>query len=216
MNCPSCNGWLPDSAKICDFCGADFMVEPFPVDWPAYSELSSVSPPLTTEELSTFAHETIPNNIPNKKSYYMKKWRKELEGKKALAGFNWAAFFTGSYWFIWRKSYAFALLLYISRLILSFGLRASLYLAHISSRLSNLIVSGIGTLIAIAIGLCANHFYLLRAVRITRQSRIQFNNHKEQLSFIHSKGGTNPIALYVAIVFGVAVYFLANLRLHRI
>ena len=62
------------------------MVEPFPVDWPAYSELSSVSPPLTTEELSTFAHETIPNNIPNKKSYYMKKWRKELEGKKALAG----------------------------------------------------------------------------------------------------------------------------------
>lgn len=114
----------------------------------------------TTAELRAFVGQNA--------DYYVEKWTPQ-GGSGRRFGFNWAAFFFGFSWLVYRRMYRRALLLLVGleavQLLLYFSLRAIVPASSVPADASNwkLIERLSNLLVSIIVGNVANRWYLEHA-----------------------------------------------------
>ena len=116
--------------------------------------------------------------VQKNQKFYEEKFRKMDETGKSIS-WNWAAFFMGIYWMIYRKMYFKAIAFFILSVVAS-------HTPYIGTILNFAILIGIG--------IYANALYLDHVRENIKKINILFPNNKEEI--IKKKGGTNlPLAL---------------------
>ena len=143
--------------------------------------------------------------------YYLEQWRRFGDASGSVASFNKAAFFTAGLWLIYRKLYVPALWL-LAVLVADITLTIYLEDSRIVpagviaawDRFSPFIYGGV-------IGAFGNYWYWRKFRRIENQSISESPDPAIQNEFLRSKGGTNPIGVWIVVIASVALIALAFL-----
>jgi hypothetical protein len=130
--------------------------------------------------------------------YYLRRWR-EMDERRCVTSWNWAACFASAYWLVFRKMWL-ALALFI--------------LANIAVSLLGAAIPGLGpftpvllVLLTFVTGGYGNHFYRRRIEKL-----VASGGAPEQLA---KRGGTSPLALIAALALTVALIAAAAKPLLR-
>lgn len=162
------------------------------IDNESINNTNSTSDNISKEEFAAFisSHNT---------NYYLDYTDKIKTNNKFLS-WNWACFFLGPYWLLYRKLYAFA---------------AILLVVNISSSL--LIPGAFSFIIRIVLSMFANAIYLNHAIReiSTVKTIIGDSSTTQYINTLHKKGGVNLVAplilisvyiLVIVIIFAVFLF----------
>ena len=128
--------------------------------------------------------------IQRNQKFYEEKFKKMNDtGKKA--SWNWAAFFLGVYWMIYRKMYFKAGAFFILSLVAS----STPYIGGI-----------LNFAVLVGIGIYANALYMDHIDQNIEKVKLLFSDNKEKV--IKQIGGTNlPLALGVYIILLFSLFF---------
>ena len=144
--------------------------------------------------------------------YYRNRWRRFHEKPGSIASFNWASCLGQILWLAYRKLYApllWAVIISIAYVSLWIYVDDE---QLVSEDLSDA-WSWIFSLVYLAVfGFFGNYWYWRKYRKVERQASSSRSDKEAQLQYIRSKGGTNPIGVWiVAIVLlmpvGWAVYW---------
>lgn len=168
-----------------------------------------MGPPLRTAELRAYAGEPRGTwGDGSTKDYYLRKWRRILEGRSSWAGFNWAAGFFGINWCFWRRLYLTGVLLVVAEFAASFfvGVAVVIGMGIRTPSHPALVASGYLSLLAVRIvfGALANRLYLRRATRAVAKARTREPDADARLALLRERGGTSGWGLAVSLAFSVA------------
>lgn len=121
--------------------------------------------------------------IQNNANFYKRKFQKMDETEKSIS-WNWAAFFMGIYWMVYRKMYFKAGAFLLLSLVAS-------YTPYIGSILNLCVLVGIGVF--------ANALYKDHVENSIKKASMLFPGKEEQA--LESKGGTNlPITIGIGVI----------------
>ena len=138
----------------------------------------------------------IPNSNTNTEDDDLLKAFTGKNSDKILAGnFNFAAFFSGSIYFFYRKMYLYGVILFIIEMILSNLLK------------SQLITIVIGLMLSFIVGLKTNQLYVNHARKKIRKIKKNGTSNEEIKSNCIKKGGTS-IASAILFVVTVIIIFV--------
>lgn len=153
-------------------------------------------------------------------SYYFRQWRRLITNnpKQYLslslvpqAGLNWAAFFLGFFWFMYRKMYLFGAMLIILTTIEAFA-EDFLFIYVFGLEETPAGISFVLTMmVSLVTGLYANQVYLLHANRQIHKQQTNTNNHDDTLKNLSRSGGTSllppllTLVVFVGFVFGIVM-----------
>ena len=143
---------------------------------------------------------TIESFVVKNTDYYFDRWRSIEHGNPLWLNFNWAAFFAGVMWMLYRKLYPQVGIL-ILVLIANIGIFTYLEEAGIES--SGLVAFWdlvFPILVTSVIGFYGNYWYLQRFHRFDEMAQNQSPDPSIQESYLRTKGGTNAIGVSVAIL----------------
>ncbi len=138
--------------------------------------------------------------VVKKTDYYSDKWQSIGYGTTPRVSFNWAAFFASGLWMLYRKLYPQVGIL-ILVLIAASGIFTYLEVAGIE--LSGLVAFWdlvFPILVTSVIGFYGNYWYLQRFHRFDEMARNQSPDPSIQESYLRTKGGTNAIGVWAAIL----------------
>jgi len=131
-----------------------------------------------------------------RKDYYLDKLSKYEKGKKLI--FNYSTLLFGLFWFLYRKMYLEAIIIYL--FITLETLFEDLYLKQLIGEEETIIFKIIFTLIfLICMGFSGNLLYLKKAERIINKSKEKYPDFEEQKNFVIKKGGTSFILVGIII-----------------
>jgi hypothetical protein len=123
--------------------------------------------------------------IGTNRDYYLSKWNRH-KGKEWFVSWNWAGFFFGCLWLLYRKMYVLFFAIYFSIVFFSYFLP----------------ISGIG--MAMLTGMYGNAFYRRHTTRKIREIRSSVDpEHQERM--IKEEGGTSVLAVFGGIVLIVVI-----------
>lgn len=130
---------------------------------------------------------------------YLDKWSGLIEGSSRFAGFNWAAFFFGTLWFVYRKLYIWAIVVFLVSLATADLLAFVLLLVAPETSLPAVgiaTVLGEFLLIRLPAGLFANVIYFRKAAIAVQDAHAHSEGERE--AYLRKKGGTNEMLMWGA------------------
>lgn len=160
--------------------------------------------------------------VKTKADYYLPRWAPLISSGSGRAGWNWAAFFLGAFWFPYRKMYKATFLLYAVS-IGEFLLEQAVFVGIMGLPEPPLLVSAVATFtIAGVCGLYANSWYLSHVRGKVEEAERQGHSGNDLLRSLAARGGTSlaaSVGIFVGFVaggsavllaFGIAVMVLLN------
>ena len=171
--------------------------------WPSAPGGESLRPPLSTQDLRSFAGEPARVGLLRPAAeYYVPRWSAALSHGAPHAGFNWAAAFFGSNWCFWRKLYGLGLVILAAELVTSVLLALILVEATgTTPEPGALGATGWAALLPVRalLGRYANTLYLSRAIESVAAAREEHATPEEQQALIANLGGTSWLVLGIAL-----------------
>ena len=144
-----------------------------------------------------------------RKSYYLDKWAKLRNGQKF--SFNVFAFLFGLFWFMYRKMYIEAIIVFVAIIAESF--LEELILTNNIGQDTRKVISIVGIIvIATIIGFLGNYFYLRKADRIIQVAKKKYTDNEQQKIFLKKKGGISFIFLIIILVIILLLFAYNNYR----
>ncbi len=128
--------------------------------------------------------------VQRNKNYYKNKFEKMKKSGKSIS-WNWAAFFMGIYWMIYRKMYFKAAAFLLLNIIATNTPHIGVYL---------------NTAVLVGIGIFGNALYLDHVEEKIEKAKIIFPHNKEEV--LAKRGGTN-----LPLVVGLSVAHVATLSI---
>ena len=182
--CPKCKLENPESAEVCD-CGYNFATKEVgkPIHKAEPPKAQTVNKPVmyefkvASQDLEMYVGE-------QKQAYYMSKWSKLDVNRKFFRywSWNWAAFFFGPFWFIYRKMYLWGILILAIPIILSYILPTNRSVCA-----------------SLFFGACANWLYLSTAEKEIMKIRSSVREELCERRVIE-KGGTNIAGCILSVI----------------
>lgn len=192
INCLECNASISDQALQCPQCG---YVQGAPASIPTAPEPAS--------EASASDDELLDAAIgPTNKSYYRPKFDRFAAGQGSVS-WNWPSFFVTIFWMLYRRMYAYALLLiFVMPIVLVmtavvFGVIAGDDSVAVSTYYLLSTVIGF-----IVIPMFANRLYYRHATRKIARAKAIYSDKEDQLREVYRTGGTGGAGIIVAVIFG--------------
>ena len=181
--CKNCGAWVEDDDRFCEHCGNNLssVDDPVVIDVePEVVEAEIVMPPKRYDSPAADAREVRERLIGSKTEYYLPRFEK-METLNSFTDWNWAAFFFGFWWMLYRKMYVFgAVALAVTEL------------------LSLLTIPGLGLLVSLAVGVVGNFLYMKDINN--RTDKAMDMQPEEREVFIQKNSGTGWTGVVVAFV----------------
>ncbi|MBR4077016.1 MAG: DUF2628 domain-containing protein [Oscillospiraceae bacterium] len=143
--CKNCGAWVEDDDRFCEHCGNNLSSEDDPVVIdvePEVVEAEIIMPPKRYDSPAADAREVRERLIGSKTEYYLPRFEK-METLNSITDWNWAAFFFGFWWMLYRKMYVFGAVALV-----------------VTELLSMLTIPGLGLLVSLAVGVVGNYLYM--------------------------------------------------------
>ncbi|MFB9279596.1 DUF2628 domain-containing protein [Cohnella cellulosilytica] len=189
MFCTQCGKEMPDNARFCGACGAEFSDRG--EERPAVAE-DSGPPSDPDEETKVF--------VGRNADYYLRKWGKSVVPEKAIS-WNWAAFFLAFFWLGYRKQYGVIFFIV--------GLWLAIDVVDLTADLE-LNDSSVGMALSMGFGLGGNALYYKYANKQIGKINRDFPDRPAKLKALADKGGTSRGGVFLSIglvVAYVVIYF---------
>lgn len=181
--CKNCGAWVEDDDRFCEHCGNNLssVDDPVVIDVePEVVEAEIVMPPKRYDSPAADAREVRERLIGSKTEYYLPRFEK-METLNSFTDWNWAAFFFGFWWMLYRKMYVFgAVALAVTEL------------------LSLLTIPGLGLLVSLAVGVVGNFLYM-KDINNRTDKAMDMQPEEREL-YIQKNSGTGWTGVVVAFV----------------
>jgi hypothetical protein len=194
MRCPSCNEEIPYEATLCENCGSIIPEEIRFSEAPAQPSSSKI----TEDDFRSF--------IGKNAEKYIRKFKKfEAGGRdKFQASWHWPAFFFGWLWFVYRRLYLWALLVFAIGLISSFTMRVlEVKTNGISGIFFGFVV---GIVIMIIWGTSANYIYYIKTKEKITELKNLYPSEKHRQAELPRAGGVNRIAIVIPLALFIIIF----------
>ena len=135
--CKNCGAWVEDDDRFCEHCGNNLSAVDDPVvieAEPEIVEAEIIMPSKRYDSPAADAREVRERLIGSKTEYYLPRFEK-METLNSITDWNWAAFFFGFWWMLYRKMYVFGAVALV-----------------VTELLSMLTIPGLGLLVSLAVG----------------------------------------------------------------
>ncbi len=192
ISCPECNASISDQAPQCPQCGYAAQAAPPPAPTPAAAAAVS------DDDLLDAA--IGPTNL----SYYRRRFDNFAAG--GSASWNWPSFFITIFWMLYRKMYAYALLVWlVLPIVLIFvagifvGISGDQGVAVGTYYLLNTIIG------YIVIPIFANKLYNRHVNKKISRAKALYSDSEDQLREVYRTGGTSGAGLIVGIIMALIV-----------
>lgn len=181
--CKNCGAWVEDDDRFCEHCGNNLssVDDPVVIDVePEVVEAEIIMPPKRYDSPAADAREVRERLIGSKTEYYLPRFEK-METLNSFTDWNWAAFFFGFWWMLYRKMYVFgAVALAVTEL------------------LSLLTIPGLGLLVSLAVGVVGNFLYM-KDINNRTDKAMDLQPEEREL-YIQKNSGTGWTGVVVAFV----------------
>ena len=184
--CKNCGAWVDDGDKFCEHCGNNLSAVDDPVVVEAEPEIVDaeiIAPPRRYESPAADAREVRERLVGTKTEYYLPHFEK-FETLNSFTSWNWAAFFFGGYWMLYRKMYALGAVLFV-----------------VTELLALLDVGGLNLLLSIGVGVVGNYLYM-KDIN-SRTDKAMDMQPEEREVYIQKNSGTGWTGIVVAIVISI-------------
>lgn len=192
ISCPECNANISDQAPQCPQCG---YVRQAAQSAPATAEPAAATPVGASED------ELLDAAIgPTNLSFYRPKFDRFAAGQGSVS-WNWPSFFVTIFWMLYRRMYAYALLVWFVLPIVF------LIVAAIIGGISGdpavygstyyLLWMVFGFII---IPMFANRLYYRHATKKIARAKALFSNEEDQLREVYRTGGTGGAGIIVGVI----------------
>lgn len=186
--CSKCGAWAEDGNKFCEQCGSrlDDMDDPVVADvQPEIVDAEIIRPPKRYESPAADAREVRERLVGSKTDYYLPRFEK-MENLNSFTSWNWAAFFFGTGWMMYRKMYAYGAVMYC-----------------ISWVLALLELTGLSLLLGVGIGVFGNYLYMKD---INNRTEKAMNMQPEEREiYIQKNSGTGWVVVIILFVVGMVL-----------
>ena len=184
--CRQCGAWAEDMDKFCQQCGST-LVEAVVEDIPEAVDAEIIPPTRKFEIPSSDAREVRERLVGEKTEYYLPRFEK-LETLNSFTDWNWCAFLFGAFWMLYRKMYAYGIVLFVA------------------NELLGLVNGGLSLLLHVGIGIVGNYLYLKDINN--RTDKVLDMQPEAREAYIQANSGTSwtPVAVLIAV--SVALGFL--------
>ena len=181
--CKNCGAWVEDDDRFCEHCGNNLssVDDPVVIDVePEVVEAEIIMPPKRYDSPAADAREVRERLIGSKTEYYLPRFEK-METLNSFTDWNWAAFFFGFWWMLYRKMYVFGAVALV-----------------VTELLSMLTIPGLGLLVSLAVGVVGNFLYMKDINN--RTDKAMDLQPEEREVFIQKNSGTGWTGVVVAFV----------------
>ena len=181
--CKNCGAWVEDDDRFCEHCGNNLssVDDPVVIDVePEVVEAEIIMPPKRYDSPAADAREVRERLIGSKTEYYLPRFEK-METLNSITDWNWAAFFFGFWWMLYRKMYVFGAVALV-----------------VTELLSMLTIPGLGLLVSLAVGVVGNFLYMKDINN--RTDKAMDMQPEEREVFIQKNSGTGWTGVVVAFV----------------
>ena len=181
--CKNCGAWVEDDDRFCEHCGNNLssVDDPVVIDVePEVVEAEIIMPPKRYDSPAADAREVRERLIGSKTEYYLPRFEK-METLNSITDWNWAAFFFGFWWMLYRKMYVFGAVALV-----------------VTELLSLLTIPGLGLLVSLAVGVVGNFLYMKDINN--RTDKAMDMQPEEREVFIQKNSGTGWTGVVVAFV----------------
>jgi hypothetical protein len=151
---------------------------------PRMSTAAVLDPPATHDELAAF--------FQSSEDYYIAKWPNTEREAPRFIGFNWGAFLVGPIWFLYRRLWKGAALCYLAEFALAATLSGPSFFACL-------------LIFRLALGVCANSYYLRKTKKILAAVRNESLDAAPHLERLKTLGGTSETAVVIGITANVVL-----------
>ena len=181
--CKNCGAWVEDDDRFCEHCGNNLssVDDPVVIDVePEVVEAEIIMPPKRYDSPAADAREVRERLIGSKTEYYLPRFEK-METLNSITDWNWAAFFFGCHWMLYRKMYVFGAVALV-----------------VTELLSMLTIPGLGLLVSLAVGVVGNYLYMKDINN--RTDKAMDLQPEEREVYIQKNSGTGWTGVVVAFV----------------
>ena len=181
--CKNCGAWVEDDDRFCEHCGNNLssVDDPVVIDVePEVVEAEIVMPPKRYDSPAADAREVRERLIGSKTEYYLPRFEK-METLNSITDWNWAAFFFGFWWMLYRKMYVFGAVALV-----------------VTELLSMLTIPGLGLLVSLAVGVVGNFLYM-KDINNRTDKAMDLQPEEREL-YIQKNSGTGWTGVVVAFV----------------
>ena len=134
--------------------------------------------------------------------YYFKKWKNNKD-KNCFISWNWASFFLGLYWLLYRKLYAW---------FIGIAIIDTVCVSLIS--IYNPIIAGlIPLIIAILLGIFGNSIYIKHTKKKIKSLKTFFDKYGDTKEVLEANGGTTLVAPIVLLAISTVVTIVSTIFL---
>ncbi len=153
--------------------------------------------------------------VKKRADYYVKKWKKFIEGK-GKTSWNWASFFFLHIWFAYRKMYTEAIILVIIlSLISSTVTRVSFKLIQNPESVSLLFLLFLLILlnlaVIISVGMFGNYIYYEKFLNVLKEIDNPEIPEEEKIKILEERGGTSIKGAILMAVAGMFINYTVEL-----
>lgn len=181
--CKNCGAWVEDDDRFCEHCGNNLssVDDPVVIDVePEVVEAEIIMPPKRYDSPAADAREVRERLIGSKTEYYLPRFEK-METLNSITDWNWAAFFFGFWWMLYRKMYVFGAVALV-----------------VTELLSMLTIPGLGLLVSLAVGVVGNFLYM-KDINNRTDKAMDLQPEEREL-YIQKNSGTGWTGVVVAFV----------------
>lgn len=146
--------------------------------------------------------ELFENFFQEKKDYYLEKLDFYQHGKKVT--FNYTTFIFGLFWFLYRKMYLEAFIIY--SFIALESIAEQLLLPQLIGYDNSLIFNIVSTvMILVIVGFTGNVLYIKKSIRLVDKAKKATQDIDEQKAWIYKKGGTSFVYIGLIVILLVLI-----------
>ena len=188
--CKNCGAWVEDDDRFCEHCGNNLSAVDDPVvieAEPEIVEAEIIMPSKRYDSPAADAREVRERLIGSKTEYYLPRFEK-METLNSITDWNWAAFFFGFWWMLYRKMYVFGAVALV-----------------VTELLSMLTIPGLGLLVSLAVGVVGNFLYMKDINN--RTDKAMDLQPEEREMYIQKNSGTG----WTGVVIAFAVFLILGM-----
>ena len=188
--CKNCGAWVEDDDRFCEHCGNNLssVDDPVVIDVePEVVEAEIIMPTKRYDSPAADAREVRERLIGSKTEYYLPRFEK-METLNSFTDWNWAAFFFGFWWMLYRKMYVFGAVALV-----------------VTELLSMLTIPGLGLLVSLAVGVVGNFLYM-KDINNRTDKAMDMQPEEREL-YIQKNSGTG----WTGVVIAFAVFLILGM-----